>query len=68
MNLKEAVNKPIFHILGDCANELGLRSFVIGGYVRDHLLKRPSKDVDVVVEGRGIDLAKAFGRKISLLL
>ncbi|MEO0894791.1 MAG: HD domain-containing protein [Bacteroidota bacterium] len=65
MNLTEAVNRPLFRELSHCAEELNLRAYVIGGFVRDYFLKRPSKDVDVVVEGRGIDLARAFARKIG---
>jgi len=65
MNLKEALKEPIFELLSDSARELDLRAFVIGGYVRDHLLERPSKDVDIVVEGKGIKLAEAFSKKIG---
>lgn len=65
MNLKEAVSDPIFAVLGECSREMQLPTFVIGGFVRDHLLERPCKDIDVVVEGKGVELAKAFGRKIK---
>lgn len=40
-----------------------MRAFVIGGYVRDYLLERACKDIDIVVEGRGIELAEAFSRR-----
>ena len=46
------------------AQELGVRAFVIGGYVRDCFLGRPSKDIDIVVEGSGIALAEAVGEKV----
>lgn len=62
MNLIEAVSDPLFHQLRDTAARLGLRCYVVGGYVRDHLLGRPCKDVDVVVEGKGIEMAKAFAK------
>lgn len=63
MNAKEALSHPLFRQLQACSRETGVRSYVIGGYVRDHLLNRPCKDVDVVVEGRGIELAAAFAQK-----
>ncbi len=54
----------IFRIVSDAAEELGVRAFVIGGYVRDCFLGRPSKDIDIVVEGSGISLAEAVGAKV----
>ncbi|MEL6631000.1 MAG: HD domain-containing protein [Bacteroidota bacterium] len=65
MNLAAAIQAEYFQTLSQCAEELGVRAYVIGGYVRDFLLKRPCKDVDVVVEGRGIDLAQLFSKKIG---
>lgn len=50
---------PVFRAIGEAAQAQGVRAFVIGGFVRDLLLHRPSKDIDVVVEGSGIELAKA---------
>lgn len=60
MILSEAIDGPVFEALGKAAQQLGLKAYVIGGYVRDHLLGRPSKDIDIVVEGKGTELAKAF--------
>lgn len=60
MNLPEAIDLPVFQELQEAASSLGVRAYVIGGFVRDHLLGRPCKDIDVVVEGKGVDLAKAF--------
>lgn len=54
----------IFSIVSETAAELGVRAFVIGGYVRDCFLGRPSKDIDIVVEGSGIALAEAVGEKV----
>lgn len=54
----------IFHIVSEAAEQLGVRAFVIGGYVRDCFLGRPSKDIDIVVEGSGIALAEAVGAKV----
>ena len=58
------LNHPIFAIVSQTAEELGVRAFVIGGYVRDCFLGRPSKDIDIVVEGSGIELAEAVGAKV----
>jgi len=46
-----------------CARELGVDAYVIGGYVRDQLLGRPTKDIDIVSIGRGIDLAQAVAKR-----
>ncbi|HBG25056.1 MAG: tRNA nucleotidyltransferase [Bacteroidetes bacterium GWF2_41_61] len=52
------LKKKIFKIISKEAQLSGVRAFVIGGYVRDSLLKRKSKDIDIVVEGSGIELAE----------
>ena len=65
MKLPEALGHPVFSILRDLASEMGLKVYVIGGFVRDHLLGRPSKDIDIVVEGKGTDLAEAFAKKVG---
>lgn len=62
MKLPDAIKLPVFDALSATADKLGLRSYVIGGYVRDQILKRPSKDIDVVVEGKGIEMARAFAK------
>ncbi|MBR4805604.1 MAG: hypothetical protein IK042_03800, partial [Bacteroidales bacterium] len=59
------LNDEIFHIISETAEEQGVRCFVIGGYVRDCFLQRERNDIDVVVEGSGIDLAKAVGLKVK---
>tara|TARA_B100000674_G_scaffold258821_1_gene213429 strand:- start:2218 stop:3636 length:1419 start_codon:yes stop_codon:yes gene_type:complete len=59
------LNHKIFEIVSQTAEELNLRAFVIGGYVRDLYLGRPSKDIDIVVEGKGIELALATAKKIG---
>ncbi len=63
MNLADQL-KPeiIFKAVKQAASELGYESYVIGGFVRDILLKRPSKDVDFVCVGSGIELAKATAK------
>lgn len=57
------VSKEIFGIVSDVARERGVRAFAIGGYVRDCFLGRPCNDIDIVVEGSGIDFARAVGEK-----
>ena len=57
------LERKIFRIVSDVASEQGVRAFVIGGYVRDCFLGRPCDDIDIVVEGSGIDFARAVGEK-----
>jgi len=58
MNNITALENPIFKIITQASQELGLESFVIGGFVRDYLLQRDfKKDIDIVAVGSGIDLA-----------
>lgn len=57
------LDKEIFRIVSSVAAELGVRAFVIGGYVRDCFLGRVCNDIDIVVEGSGIDFARAVGEK-----
>lgn len=63
MNNKEKINLPIFREIGQVADRLGLDAFLIGGYVRDLLLERVSKDIDVVCLGSGIELANACAKQ-----
>lgn len=58
--MKPTLQLPIFIELQQCADKLGIQAFVIGGYVRDLVLKRNSKDIDIVVIGNALPLAKAF--------
>lgn len=59
------LDKKIFHLISEAADDLGLECYVVGGYVRDLFLERPSKDIDVVVVGSGIVLAEALGRRLG---
>lgn len=61
------LNHPIFKILSGIAAEKGIKAYVIGGYVRDLILKRPSKDIDIVVLGNGIELAEAAALQLGNL-
>ena len=58
------LDRPIFRIVSETAQERGVRAFVIGGYVRDCFLGRAGSDIDIVVEGSGMDLALAVGKKV----
>ena len=59
------LDSPIFGIVSNAAERLGVRAFVIGGYVRDCFLGRKNDDIDIVVEGSGIDLAEAVAGDIG---
>lgn len=58
------LSNPIFRQISRLADEQGVRAFVVGGYVRDYYLHRPSTDIDVVVVGSGIVLAEALAREL----
>lgn len=57
--------EPIFKLIAEASKELNLESYAIGGYVRDHFLNRPSKDIDIVTIGKGIDLANRVHQKLG---
>ena len=58
------LSDPIFRRIARLADAQGVDAYVVGGYVRDHYLGRPSTDIDVVVVGSGIALAEALGREL----
>jgi poly(A) polymerase len=64
--MKEHLQHPVFSILSNLAGEHNLQVFVIGGFVRDLLLGRPSKDIDIVVIGNGISFAEQVAKKLNL--
>lgn len=68
--LAQALDSDIFHTISAAADKLGLECYVVGGYVRDLFLERPSNDIDIVVVGSGISLAselkQQLGRKAHL--
>ena len=57
--MEKHIRHPIFSIIAEAAKALGIDAYIIGGFVRDSLLERPCKDIDVVAIGSGIDLANA---------
>jgi tRNA nucleotidyltransferase/poly(A) polymerase len=69
MNYSSKLQHDVFKKLQLSSEKLGLRAFVIGGFVRDMLLQRRGneKDIDIVVEGRGIDLAREFAKQMGNL-
>ena len=63
--LSSAIDKPVFHLVGDAADSLGRECYVVGGYVRDIMLRRPSTDVDFVTVGSGIEVASEVARRLK---
>lgn len=63
--LIRCIDKPLFRKISEVADEMGVECYVIGGYVRDLFLNRPSCDIDVVVVGSGIRLAEAFCKSLG---
>lgn len=57
--------RRVLEIVGQCALEMGVPAYVVGGYVRDRLLGRPTKDIDIVCVGDGIRLAETVAGKLS---
>ena len=65
MNYKEILdNNPLLEIVARVAQETQLETYVVGGFVRDLILKRPSKDIDLVCVGSGIELAEAVAQQL----
>ena len=63
--LKQRFSGKIFGLISEVADSLGMECYVVGGYVRDIFLERPSKDIDVVVVGSGIRMAEALGQRLG---
>ena len=61
-NYAKYLKHPVFKVASQIVTEKNLQAYVIGGFVRDLLLERPSKDIDIVVVGNGLDLAKECAR------
>ncbi len=64
-SLDKLLNNPVFRLVEETADELKVDSYIIGGYVRDFLLDRHSRDIDILVIGKGITLAKKFAEKVN---
>ena len=63
--LAKLLDKDIFHTISEAADSLGLECYVVGGYVRDLFLERPSNDIDVVVVGSGISVAQRLKERLG---
>lgn len=63
--MEKHLTHPIFKTIASCADTLNVEAYVIGGFVRDIFLERPSKDIDVVTVGKGIELAELVYRTIG---
>lgn len=65
MNLANRLSLPIFRTVGEVADAASRECYVVGGYVRDLLLKRHSKDIDFVTVGSGIEIAAAVAKALG---
>lgn len=65
LQLETKLTHPSFKIIAECAAEMNVAAYVIGGWVRDLLLNRPSKDIDIVAIGSGIELAEKVAQKLG---
>jgi poly(A) polymerase len=63
--MKKCLNDPVFKVISELADSSNLRVWVIGGFVRDCILGNPSKDIDILVLGSGIDFAKKLSEKLK---
>lgn len=63
--MKDHLKHPIFSIISETADQLNLETYVIGGFVRDLILNRPSPDIDVVTVGSGIQLAESVAKRLG---
>lgn len=63
--IKSLLDTPLFHLLTETVDKLGVQAYLVGGYVRDLFLERPTADIDVVVVGSGINLAEAFANRLG---
>ena len=63
--MKKNLSHPVFKIVSEVADEMHVKCYAIGGYVRDIIMKRPSVDIDIVVIGSGIELAQKVAHKIN---
>ena len=64
-HIQEHLANPIFSTVGNVADEIGRECYVVGGYVRDILLERDSKDIDFVTIGSGIEVAEKVARSLG---
>ena len=63
--IQRHLDTPLFRLISEAADEMNVECYLIGGYVRDFFLYRPSKDVDIVAIGKGIELAEMVAKKMG---
>ena len=63
--MQDYINEKIFRVISEAAQELNKPAYVVGGFVRDIFLRRPSKDIDIVIQGSGIKLAELVAKKLG---
>lgn len=62
---KHPLSLPVFKRISRLVDQMGVEAYVVGGYVRDYYLHRPSNDIDVVVVGSGVEVAEALGKELK---
>ncbi len=65
MTIKDLPNKEILSLIGDSADEINIQCFVVGGWVRNYFLKKETKDIDIVCNEKGIELAQLIAKKLK---
>ena len=63
--MKEALTYPIFQVIAETASEMKIPAYVVGGYVRDFIMHRPSEDIDIVTVGDGVELANNVAFRLN---
>ena len=63
--MQSPLDNPIFQVIGNTADQMQLKAWVVGGFVRDSILKRENKDIDIVVVGNGVDFAQAVAKNFN---
>ncbi|MFN6046389.1 MAG: CCA tRNA nucleotidyltransferase [Bacteroidota bacterium] len=63
--MQSPLDNPIFELIGKTADEMKLKAWVVGGFVRDSILKHENKDIDIVVVGNGVDFAQAVAKNFN---
>lgn len=64
-HIYKKIDTALFRLIGEVADECGLETYIVGGFVRDLYLNRPSKDIDIVSVGKGIELAEAVAARLK---
>ncbi len=63
--MRDKIDKPVYHLVGEAADKLGRDCYVVGGYVRDLMLGRHSKDIDFLTIGSGIEVAQEVAGRLK---